>query len=140
MPLFFVCTHHELFMTFFPFSSFRLPQPCPPLLHGQDEGCFVGGGIPDDVSVWVVGRSPLEATCPANRAGGDVLAARNDLSTHKRQQAGPEGKEIIRIKQDGERCLPLLLASKSAQPEQRGTAHLLVYICMALMVLFLSAP
>lgn len=34
----------------------------------------------------------------------------------------------------------LLLASKSAQPEQQGSAHLLLYVYMALMVLFLSAP
>lgn len=69
------------------------------------------------------------------RSGRDVPATGNDLSKQRKQQSGLEGKEIIRIKQDGETSLQLLLASKSAQPEQ----HLLFYIYMALMVSFLSA-
>lgn len=117
-----------------------MPQPCLPLLHGKDEGCFVGKEIPNEVFVWMIGYTSPKVMCSAYRSGRDVQATRNDLSTQRKQQSGLEGKEITRIKQDGGRCLQLLLASKSAQPEQQGSAHLLLYVYMALMVLFLSAP
>lgn len=125
-----------MFMSFFFFffcnllTSFDVPQPCLPLLHGKDEGRFVGKEIPSEAFVWAVGYGSRR----------DVPAARNDLSTQRKQQSGLEGKEIIRIKQDGERCLQLLLASKSAQLEQQGAAHLLFYVYTASMVLFPFAP
>lgn len=42
----------------------------------------------------------------------------NNLGTNSKQQSGLQGKEIIGIKHGAERCLQLLLAPKSAQPEQ----------------------
>lgn len=120
-----------MFISFFNLlKTFKLPRLCLPLCHGKDEGPFVGKEIPNGVFVWMVGCG----------SGRDVPATRNDLSTRRKHRSGLEGKEIIRIKQDGERRLQLLLASKSAQPEQQGAAHLLFYIHAALMVLFLSAP
>lgn len=107
---------------------------------GRMKDVLLGKKIPDEVFVWVVGYTSPKATCSAYRSGRDVPATGNDLSTQRKQQSGLEGKEIIRIKQDGERCLQLLLASKSAQPEQQGTAHLLFYVYTASMVLFLFAP
>ena len=130
-----------MFFSFFNLlASFELPQPCLPLLHGKVEGCFVGKEIPNEVFVWMIGYTSPKAMCSAYRSRRDVQTTRNDLSTQRKQQSVLEGKEITRIKQDGGKCLQLLLASKSAQPEQQGSAHLFLYVYMAVMVLSLSAP
>jgi len=63
---------------------FELPQPCLPLLHGKDEGCFAGKAIPDEACT--AGSASPKARCRAHAPGRDVPAPRNDLSTQSTQQ------------------------------------------------------